>query len=121
MTSRIAPIMARLPGACPFQTITDACAISTDNRANLMKLPTLDQFLDQLRARDPHQPEFMQAVKEVMNSLWPFIEQNPRYAEQGLLERLVEPERAIQFRVSWVDDQGKVQTNRGFRIQHSSA
>ncbi|MGB6103733.1 MAG: NADP-specific glutamate dehydrogenase [Pusillimonas sp.] len=86
-----------------------------------MTLPTLDQFLDQIRARDPHQPEFMQAVKEVMNSLWPFIEQNPRYAEQGLLERLVEPERAIQFRVSWVDDQGKVQTNRGFRIQHSSA
>ncbi|NYT85759.1 NADP-specific glutamate dehydrogenase [Pollutimonas harenae] len=86
-----------------------------------MTLPTLDQFLDQIKARDPHQPEFMQAVKEVMNSLWPFIEQNPKYAEQGLLERLVEPERAIQFRISWVDDQGKVRTNRGFRIQHSSA
>src|SRR5690606_21312061 len=69
----------------------------------------------------PHQPEFMQAVKEVMNSLWPFIEHNPKYAGQGLLERLVEPERVIQFRISWVDDQGKVQTNRGFRIQHSSA
>ena len=86
-----------------------------------MKLPTLDQFLEQIHARDPHQPEFMQAVKEVMNSLWPFIERNPRYAEQGLLERLVEPERAIQFRISWTDDQGRVQTNRGFRIQHSSA
>ncbi|MCC2595307.1 NADP-specific glutamate dehydrogenase [Pusillimonas sp. MFBS29] len=86
-----------------------------------MTLLTLDQFLDQISARDPHQPEFMQAVKEVMNSLWPFIEQNPKYAEQGLLERLVEPERVIQFRISWVDDHGKVQTNRGFRIQHSSA
>ncbi|HWK61626.1 MAG TPA: NADP-specific glutamate dehydrogenase [Eoetvoesiella sp.] len=86
-----------------------------------MTLPTLNQFLDQVQARDPNQPEFMQAVKEVMTCLWPFIEQNPRYAEQGLLSRLVEPERAIQFRVSWVDDQGKVQTNRAFRIQHSSA
>ncbi len=86
-----------------------------------MKLPTLDQFLDQVRARDPHQPEFMQAVKEVMTSLWPFIEQNPRYATQGILERLVEPERAIQFRISWVDDQGQTRINRGFRIQHNSA
>ncbi len=86
-----------------------------------MKLSTLDQFLDHIRARDPHQPEFMQAVKEVMTSLWPFIEQNPHYAQQGILERLVEPERAIQFRISWVDDQGQARTNRGFRIQHNSA
>ncbi len=63
----------------------------------------------------------MQAVQEVMASLWPFIERNPQYAEQGLLERLVEPERIIQFRVTWVDDQGKVNVNRAFRIQHSSA
>ncbi|TEA77353.1 NADP-specific glutamate dehydrogenase [Allopusillimonas ginsengisoli] len=86
-----------------------------------MKLSTLDHFLDQIRARDPNQPEFMQAVKEVMTSLWPFIEQNPRYAEQGILERLVEPERVVQFRISWVDDQGQTQINRGFRIQHNSA
>jgi len=86
-----------------------------------MKLPTLNQFLDQVQARDPHQPEFMQAVKEVMTSLWPFIEKNPRYAEYDLLSRLVEPERAIQFRVSWIDDSGRVQTNRAFRIQHNSA
>ncbi|PLC49177.1 NADP-specific glutamate dehydrogenase [Pollutimonas subterranea] len=86
-----------------------------------MTLPTLDQFLAQIHARDPNQPEFMQAVKEVMNSLWPFIEQNPHYAKHGILERLVEPERVIQFRISWVDDQGKVQINRGFRIQHSSS
>ncbi len=86
-----------------------------------MTLPTLDQFLAQIQARDPNQPEFMQAVKEVMHSLWPFIEQNPHYAQHGILERLVEPERVIQFRISWVDDQGKVQVNRGFRIQHSSS
>src|SRR3546814_3064695 len=86
-----------------------------------MKLPTLDQFLDQIRARDPNQPEFMQAVNEVMHSLWPFIERNPGYAKHGLLERLVEPERAIQFRISWVDDQGKVQTNRGFRSEEHTS
>lgn len=86
-----------------------------------MTLTTLDQFLAKVKARDPHQPEFMQAVQEVMNSLWPFIEKNPKYAQWGLLDRLVEPERAIQFRVSWMDDNGQVQTNRAFRIQHSSA
>src|SRR5690554_2178760 len=86
-----------------------------------MGLPQLDQFLGGIQARDPHQPEFMQAVHEVMSSLSPFIERNPQYAEQGLLARLVEPERVIQFRVSWVDDNGKVQVNRAFRVQHSSA
>jgi glutamate dehydrogenase (NADP+) len=60
-------------------------------------------------------------VTEVMESLWPCITQNPKYAEQGLLERLVEPERIIMFRVSWVDDKGQVQVNRGYRIQHSLA
>jgi glutamate dehydrogenase (NADP+) len=82
---------------------------------------SVDQFLTRIQARDPHQPEFMQAVKEVMHSLWPFIQQNPRYASQALLERLVEPERALQFRISWMDDAGQIQVNRGFRIQHSSA
>ncbi|NLC37428.1 MAG: NADP-specific glutamate dehydrogenase [Alcaligenaceae bacterium] len=85
-----------------------------------MGLAKLDQFMAGLHARDPHQPEFMQAVHEVMASLWPFIERNPQYAGQGLLERLVEPERVIQFRVTWVDDQGKVNVNRAYRIQHSS-
>ncbi|KAF1021909.1 MAG: NADP-specific glutamate dehydrogenase [Acinetobacter bereziniae] len=69
-----------------------------------MKYNSLNDFLNYVKARDPNQPEFLQAVEEVMTSLWPFIEKNPEYAEQGLLERLVEPERAIQFRVSWVDD-----------------
>lgn len=57
----------------------------------------------------------------MFTSLWPFLQQNPRYTEQGLLERLVEPERAIQFRVSWLDDKGIVQVNRAWRVQFSSA
>src|SRR3989338_8520704 len=91
------------------------------NGAHIMQIQSLDSFLSQVAARNPGQPEFLQAVTEVMDSLWPFIEQNPKYAEQSLLERLVEPERTIMFRVSWVDDHGQVQVNRGYRIQHSSS
>lgn len=83
--------------------------------------PSLDLFLQRLKQRDPHQPEFHQAVEEVLRSLWPFLEANPRYLRDGLLERLVEPERAILFRVPWVDDKGQAQVNRGFRVQMSSA
>ncbi|MDN0086824.1 NADP-specific glutamate dehydrogenase [Yersinia nurmii] len=84
-------------------------------------LASLESFLESLQQRDTHQPEFLQAVREVFTSLWPFLEQNPRYREQSLLERLVEPERVIQFRVSWVDDKGQVQVNRAWRVQFSSA
>ena len=86
-----------------------------------MKYSTLQSFLDYVAQRNPGQPEFLQAVTEVMESLWPFITQHPRYAQHALLERLVEPERVIMFRVSWVDDHGEVQVNRGYRIQHNSA
>ncbi|MCM5681595.1 NADP-specific glutamate dehydrogenase [Schlegelella sp. S2-27] len=86
-----------------------------------MKYGSVADFLRAVSARDPHQPEFLQAVKEVMTSLWPFVEQHPRYAEQALLERLVEPERVIQFRVSWIDDAGHTQVNRAWRVQHSNA
>ncbi|WBY02555.1 NADP-specific glutamate dehydrogenase [Ramlibacter tataouinensis] len=86
-----------------------------------MKYASSHDFLAEVARRNPGQPEFLQAVTEVIESLWPFIERNPRYAEHGLLDRLVEPERIIQFRVSWVDDHGEVQVNRAFRIQHSSA
>jgi len=86
-----------------------------------MKHQSVGQFLEHVAQRNPGQPEFLQAVTEVMESLWPFIEKNPRYAEQGLLERLVEPERVIMFRVSWFDDHGTVHINRGYRIQHSMA
>ncbi|MFR0672801.1 NADP-specific glutamate dehydrogenase [Enterobacterales bacterium AW_CKDN230030176-1A_HGKHYDSX7] len=82
---------------------------------------SVDDFLARLKRRDPVQPEFHQAVEEVLRTLWPFLEAHPQYLNAGLLERLVEPERAVLFRVSWVDDQGKVQVNRGYRIQMSSA
>jgi len=81
----------------------------------------LDAFLDRIKSRDPMQPEFHQAVEEVLRSIWPFVHTNPRYQDHALLERLVEPERVIMFRVPWVDDQGQVQVNRGFRVQMSSA
>ena len=86
-----------------------------------MKYARLEDFLDYVAQRDPNQPEFLQAVKEVMGSLWPFIEKNPQYAKDAILERLVEPERVIQFRVAWTDDAGQTQVNRAFRIQHSNA
>lgn len=84
-------------------------------------IPSLDDFIAGVSQRNPQQPEYLQAVHEVMATLWPFIQENPRYAAQGLLERLVEPERLIQFRVCWTDDHGKVQVNRAFRVQHNSA
>lgn len=86
-----------------------------------MKYTSFEDFVRHVEARNPGQPEFLQAVTEVTESLWPFIQQTPRYTEAGLLDRLVEPERVIMFRVSWVDDRGEVQVNRGYRIQHSSA
>ena len=86
-----------------------------------MTLPSLETFLAAVAARDPHQPEFLQSTREVMTSLWPFLERHPRYAEHGLLERLVESDRVIQFRVSWVDDQGRTRVNRAFRVQHNAA
>ncbi|MFH0128820.1 NADP-specific glutamate dehydrogenase [Variovorax sp. VaC1] len=86
-----------------------------------MKHASVGGFLAHVAQRNPGQPEYLQAVTEVMESLWPYIEQHPKYVAHSLLERLVEPERVIMFRVSWVDDHGEVQVNRGFRIQHSLA
>lgn len=80
-----------------------------------------EQFLSAVRQRDPQEPEFHQAVEEVFQSLWPFISKNPRYARQGLIERIVEPERTIVFRVPWSADDGTVHVNRGFRVQMNSA
>lgn len=74
-----------------------------------------------VEARNPGEKEFLQAVREVLESLEPVIEANPKYEAEGILERLVEPERQIIFRVPWVDDNGKVHVNRGFRVQFNSA
>ena len=73
------------------------------------------------QARDPHENEFMQAVSEVMTSVKPVLERNPEYRHQGIVERIVEPERIITFRVPWLDDAGRVRVNRGFRIEMNSA
>ena len=86
-----------------------------------MAASSLESFLGDIERRDPNQPEFLQAVREVITSLWPFLEKNPKYREAALLERLCEPDRVIQFRVGWTDDKGQAHVNRAFRIQHSMA
>ncbi len=77
--------------------------------------------LDGLKTRNAHEPEFLQAVEEVLESLEPVIESDPRYEQRNIIGRMVEPERVVMFRVPWVDDQGKVQVNRGYRVQFNSA
>ena len=81
----------------------------------------VQQVFEELLQRNPGQDEFHQAVKEVLNSLVPVMEKHPEYIENGILDRIVEPERQIMFRVPWVDDNGKVRVNRGFRVQFNSA
>ncbi|RPJ34478.1 MAG: NADP-specific glutamate dehydrogenase [Verrucomicrobiaceae bacterium] len=81
----------------------------------------LSSVLDQVSRRNPGEPEFHQAVHEILESLGPVLSRRPEFVEAGILERVVEPERQIVFRVPWVDDKGKVQVNRGFRIQFNSA
>ncbi|MFW6347414.1 MAG: NADP-specific glutamate dehydrogenase [Cyclonatronaceae bacterium] len=80
-----------------------------------------DSFMQEIKARDPHQPEFLQAVREVMHWVLPFAASQERYSSPSLLRRLCEPERIIQFRVPWSDDDGREQVNRGFRVQFNSA
>jgi glutamate dehydrogenase (NADP+) len=81
----------------------------------------IDSFMDSVRAKNPHEPEFLQAVEEVAEVIVPFIEENPKYKEAKILERMVEPERTIMFRVPWLDDSGNVQVNRGYRVEFNSA
>ena len=80
-----------------------------------------DALFQKIKQRDPEQAVFHQAVEEVFSSLAPFIAKNPKYTKDNLLERLVEPERVISFRVAWVDDKGETQVNRGYRVQMNSA
>ena len=80
-----------------------------------------DEIIEKVKAKNPNEPEFIQAVTEVMNSLRLVVDNDPKYQNEALLERIVEPERIIMFRVPWVDDEGKVQVNRGFRVQFNSA
>jgi glutamate dehydrogenase (NADP+) len=90
------------------------------NRRNRMSAYT-ERVLEQVKRRNPNEPEFHQAVEEVLCCLDPVLECNPRYEEARILERITEPERVIIFRVPWIDDRGDIQVNRGFRIQFNSA
>jgi len=82
----------------------------------------VDEVLEKIQKRDADQPEFIQAVTEVLNSLRPVIEQDEdKYRKLAILERITEPDRQIMFRVPWVDDNGNVQVNRGFRVQFNNA
>ncbi|WP_392565094.1 NADP-specific glutamate dehydrogenase [Utexia brackfieldae] len=87
----------------------------------MSQFTSVEQFIHHIQKRDPHQPEYLQAIREVLVSLWPFLKNNPRYTEEALLLRITEPERIVQFRVTWIDDKGQVQVNRAWRIQFSSA
>ena len=84
-------------------------------------LKKIEEFMDLVVKRNPGETEFHQAVREVVESVMPFIEKNPKYQEAKILERMIEPERTIIFRVPWLDDQGEIQINRGYRIEMSSA
>ena len=85
------------------------------------KIQYLNELMARVEKRNPNEPEFHQTVKEVLKSIEPVLESNPEYITSGVIERMVEPERIIKFRVPWVDDKGNVQVNRGFRIQFNSA
>ena len=87
----------------------------------MFKLNYLNELMERVEKRNPNEPEFHQTVKEVLESIEPVLEQRPDYIKSGVVERMVEPERIIKFRVPWVDDNGNVQVNRGFRIQFNSA
>lgn len=84
-------------------------------------MSSVSSFMEQVIAKNPAEKEFHQAVEEVVESLMPFIEKNPKYRKAKVLERIVEPERVILFRVPWVDDKGEIQINKGFRIEMNSA
>lgn len=91
------------------------------NNAGLPHHEKVEEFLAGVASRNAHEPEFLQAVHEVAETIIPFIEAHPKYQGKMLLERMVEPERVIMFRVPWLDDEGNIQLNRGFRIQMNSA
>ena len=80
-----------------------------------------ERIIEQVKAKNAEQPEFVQAATEVLGTLQPALDAHPEFEEAALLERIIEPERIIQFRVPWVDDSGKVQVNRGFRVEYNSA
>ena len=87
----------------------------------MFKLQYLNELYERVVKRNPGEVEFHQTVEEVLSSIEPVLEMSPEYIDSGVIERMVEPERIIKFRVPWIDDNGKVQVNRGYRIQFNSA
>ena len=81
----------------------------------------VERVLEETKKKNANEPEFLQTVEEVLSSLAPVVDAHPEYEKAGLLERMVEPERTIEFRVAWVDDAGKVNVNRGYRVQYNGA
>ena len=81
---------------------------------------TSNDVMSWVRGRNPHESEFLQAVEEVVSSLGPVLERHTEYGQAKILERIIEPERVIQFRVPWMDDFGEIHVNRGYRVEHQS-
>lgn len=96
-----------------FNTKTDIMSLKYKDK--------IDAFMAKVLAKDAHEPVFIQAVREVAEAIIPFIENNPKYKNSNLLERMIEPERTIIFRVPWIDDNGNVRVNRGYRVEFNSA
>lgn len=107
-----------------FPNIKKSKFVSNYHQISFMSskyIKQINSFLNQVEERNTNEPEFIQAVREVAESIIPFIEENPKYKGVNLLERMVEPERVIMFRVPWLDDEGNIQVNRGYRIEMNSA
>jgi glutamate dehydrogenase/leucine dehydrogenase len=95
--------------------------INQSKRRTSMKYSSVEEFMQMVVAKNPSENEYHQAVHEVVESLWDFVQENPVYQHHKILERIVEPERVIIFRVPWRDDRGNIQVNRGFRVEFNSA
>lgn len=95
--------------------------MSIGEKRRLIMARIVEQYIEIAKKRNPGEPEFHQTVEEVLNSIEPVLEAHPEYVESGLIERLIEPERGVSFRIVWVDDNGKVQVNRGYRYEFNSA
>ncbi len=107
----------------PFENVTTFAQVQLLKTINMSNKyhAEIEAFMDRVRAKNGHEPEFLQAVQEVAEAVIPIVESSPKYKAAKILDRIVEPERTIIFRVPWVDDKGEVQVNRGYRVEFNSA
>ena len=105
--------------------ISKVLKVNTDTKptkyGGIIMDKSVEEFMVKVKEKNPGEKEFYQAVQEVVESLMPYIQKNPKYKKAKILERMVEPERVIMFRVPWLDDKGEIHINRGYRIQMNSA